>query len=201
MTDFNSLNGSSVRDAAGRSGRIVSITESAVNLAWMNKGLIAEEVALQRAALSKDLQVLTLKEGWKPLGAVAGLSEAKASAKLQTLAEDLNALTEKEGSEDGQYSHRSEKQRARFGKKKHSPFKNFGHIGPAAGGAGEREVSRRTQWDCTRAGNYRQRCVLLKKDAQGKLRKTKRVKYIRIKVGYKKAYNKAYKAWRVKMGW
>jgi hypothetical protein len=88
-----SLNGSSVRDAGGRTGRIVSASESQINLAWMQKGLIAEECTLERTALAEDLQILTLKEGWLPLEVVAGVTAPVAPSPFMSLIEDLQRLT------------------------------------------------------------------------------------------------------------
>src|ERR1035437_6670701 len=90
MSDMNSLNGSSVRDAGGRTGRIVSVTEASVNVSWMKHYLIAEENSLGRTALAGDLQVLTLKEGWQPLVALAGVTLPKVLSPLAQLAEELH---------------------------------------------------------------------------------------------------------------
>lgn len=188
MLDTNSLNGSSVRDTNGRSGRIVSVTETALNIAWMQKGLIAEEKAMERLALAEDLQILTLKEGWKSLKTVAGIVPPKVLSKNEALIQELNTIAEEA------------KKKVSYGKKKHSPFKNFGHLGPTTH-VGNREVGKKTQWDCTKSGAYGQKCVLLKKDAKGRLRRTKTVKNIKIKPGYKSAYNHEYKQWRSKQGW
>jgi hypothetical protein len=57
-------------------------------------------------------------------------------------------------------------------------------------------VSKRTRWDCTKTGKYNQKCVLLKKDAKGRLRRSDTTKKVHIKPDYKASYNKAYKAWR-----
>lgn len=203
MSDMNSLNGSSVRDAGGRAGRIVSVTEESVNVAWMQKGLIAEEATLGRTAIAADLLVLTLKEGWQPLTALAGVVAPRQLSALAQLSEELQALftpnKPKLKSVLGEASEKKLKKKAvKFGKKTHSPFKRFGHIGPGPGTAtkGTREVGKRTHWDCTKTGPYGQTCTLLKKDAKGRLRKTKKTKKIRIKRDYKKTYNKSYKAWR-----
>lgn len=202
MSDTNTLNGSSVRDASGRIGRIVSVTDAAVNVAWIQRGLIAEEAALGRQNLAEELQVLTLKEGWKSLTAVAGIAPSKPVSPATRLSEELKDLflpkkkkLKTEGitlSEDAK-----KKVKVLFGKKKHSPFKTYAMLGPGPDhDFGTREVSKRTHWDCSKTGKYSQRCVLLKKDAQGRLRRSKTQKQIRIKPDYKKKYNKAYKAWR-----
>lgn len=202
MPDTNALNGSSVRDASGRIGRIVSISEAAVNVAWIQKGLIAEEATLGRENIAEELQVLTLKEGWKPLTAVAGIAPSKPVSPAMRLSEELHDLFQPkkrklntEGivlSEDAK-----KKVKVLFGKKKHSPFKTYAMLGPGPDhDFGTREVSKRTQWDCTKTGKYNQKCVLLKKDAKGRLRRTDKRKDIHIKPDYKKKYNKAYKAWR-----
>lgn len=187
---MNSLNGSNVRDPNGRSGRIVSIAEAVVNVAWTQKGLISEEIAMDRNAIAQDLQILTLKEGWQPLAAVVGITPPKPPSKNAQLIEDLVSLVEGAGP----------KKKVSYGKKTHSPFKNFKHLGPTTH-VGSREVGKKTHWDCTKSGPYGQKCVLLKKDAQGRLRKTKTVKNIKIKKDYKKSYNSEYKQWRSKQGW
>jgi len=203
MSDMNSLNGSSVRDAGGRAGRIVSVTEESVNVAWMQKGLIAEEATLGRTALAADLQVLTLKEGWQPLTTLAGVVVPKELSQLAQLSEELqNLFTPKKPKLKavlGEASEKKLKKKAvKFGKKTHSPFKRFGHLGPGPGTATAttREVKKKTHWDCTKNGAYGQTCTLLKRDAKNRLRKTKTKKEIRIKPDYKQKYNKSYKAWR-----
>jgi len=198
MSDMNSLNGSSVRDTGGRTGRIVSVTEAAVNLAWMQKGLIAEETQLQRTALAPDLQVLTLKEGWQPLVAVAGVTAPVPPSKVATLVEDLRNIVEASKSKPSI----KKKKATSFGKKKHSPFKRFGLLGPGPDHSfGTREVSRQTRWDCTKTGKNKQLCTKLKKDAKGRLRRTTQKKAVHIDPGYKASYNQAYKAWSAKQGW
>lgn len=195
MPDLNSLNGSSVRDAAGRIGRIVSVTDAAVSVAWMQKGLIAEEAALKRTALAEDVQVLTLKDGWKPLGAVAGIEAPKVLSPLAQLSEELTSLFPSKKLK--LQTEAVKKKKVLYGKKKHSPFKTFSLLGPGPDNTfGTREVSKRTRWDCTKTGKYNQRCVLLKKDAKGRLRRTKTEKKVHIKPDYKAKYNQAYKAWR-----
>jgi hypothetical protein len=204
MSDMNSLNGSSVRDATGRTGRVVSVTEAAVNVAWMQKGLVAEEAVLERATLAGDLQVLTLKEGWQPLAVLAGVTIPKESSQLAQLAEELQSLfaTSKPKLKLplGEASEKKLKKKATlFGKKRHSPFKRFGRLGPGPGtGHGTREVGKKTRWDCTKTSAYNQTCTLLKRDAKKRLRRTKKTKKIRINPSYKSGYNKAYKAWRKK---
>ena len=202
MSDMNSLNGSSVRDASGRAGRIVSVTEATVNVAWMQKGLIAEEKAMERVSLAEGLQVLTLKEGWKPLVVVAGITPPKILSPVAQLSEELHHLFEgkklklkKEVLSEGKTL--AKKKKVLYGKKTHSPFKTFSLLGPGPDNSfGTREVGKRTRWDCTKTGKYNQRCVLLKKDAKGRLRRTSTKKAIHIKPDYKAKYNKAYKAWR-----
>jgi hypothetical protein len=157
----------------------------------MDKGLVTEEATLERKALSSTLQVLTLKEGWKSLKDIAGISTI---SHLQQVCEELQSLVE---------APRKKKLKAqkRFGKKMHSPMKNFSPIGPAAGGYGTRKVTKRTHWDCSKSGKYKQRCVMLKKDAKGRLKKTGKIKNIKIKKSYKDQYNQGYKPWRAKQGW
>jgi hypothetical protein len=46
MTDKTILNGSSIKDSAGRMGRIVSVSEQMVAVAWMQKGIVAEAGSL-----------------------------------------------------------------------------------------------------------------------------------------------------------
>lgn len=197
MSDMNSLNGSSVRDAGGRAGRIVSVTEAAVNVAWMQKGLIAEEAVLVRTALAPDLQVLTLKEGWQPLTTLAGVVIPKEVSQLAQLSEELTSLFASQEIAEASGEKKLKKKSVKFGKKTHSPFKRFSNLGPGPGkSTGTREVSKRTHWDCTKSGPYGQICTLLKKDAKGRLRKTDKKKKIKIKRPYKQAYNKDYKAWR-----
>lgn len=217
MDNVNSLNGSSVRDANGRLGRILSVNESKVAIAWMQKGVIAEERSFGRAELPKDVQVLTLGEGWQPLATVAGVAVSGGPSKLLTLAEDLNGMleakSEKAKAKKKQRREarkekaatkviaRAEKKKVRFGKKKHSPFKNYGHLGPGPGtGHGTREVSRKTQWDCTKAGAFKQNCVKLQKTAKGTIEKTGKVKKITLKKSYKDSYNDEYKPWRATAG-
>ena len=86
--------------------------------------------------------------------------------------------------------------RGSFGKKKHSPLKRQGSMGPGPGGSfGQRHVQKKTQWDCKKDGKYHQSCTLLKRNAQGKLVRTNKKKPITIKKAYKDEYNKEYKAW------
>lgn len=203
MSDVTSLNGSNVRDAAGRIGRIVSVTEAAVNVAWLQKGMIAEEAALGRENIASEIQILTLKEGWKPLTVVAGIVPSKPVSPATQLSEELHDLFEpkkrKLNTEGLALSEAASKKKVKvlFGKKKHSPFKTYKLLGPGPDqDFGTREVSKATRWDCTKTGKYNQRCVLLKKDSQGRLRRSNKRKDIHIKPDYKKKYNKAYKAWR-----
>jgi hypothetical protein len=168
----------------------------------MQKGLIAEEATLGRTALAADLQVLTLKEGWQPLTALAGVVVPRELSQLAQLSEELQSLFTPQKPKLkpvlGEASEKKLKKKAvKFGKKTHSPFKRFSNLGPGPGGTqGTREVSKRTHWDCTRTGPYAQKCTLLEPDAKGRLRKTKKTKKIKIKRGYKKVYNKDYKSWR-----
>jgi hypothetical protein len=197
MSDMNSLNGASVRDAAGRTGRVLSVTDATIRVAWMQKGLIAEEVALERTALAKDLQVLTLKESWQPLVGLMGVTPPKVLSKTAQLAEELQVLFEAKKKAVVPSDKKLKKKAVKFGRKTHSPFKRFHSLGPGPDNTfGTREVSKKTAWDCTKSGSYKQKCTLLKKDAKGRLRKTDKVKNITIKKPYKQSYNHAYKAWR-----
>jgi len=196
MSDMNSLNGASVRDAAGRAGRVLSVTETTLNVAWMQKGLIAEEAALSRTALAEELQVLTLKDGWQPLVGLAGVTVPKVLSQTAQLAEELQSLFEAK-KKAAPSDKKLRKKAVKYGKKTHSPFKRFSLLGPGPDNSfGTREVSKRTKWDCTKTGAYNQVCTLLKKDAKGRLRKTDKKKKIHIKKDYKAGYNHAYKAWR-----
>lgn len=198
MSDINSLNGSSVRDAAGRTGRVVSVTEAAVNVAWMSKGLITEETGLERTTLDEKLQVLTLKDGWQSLTSVAGIVPPRVLTPVAALTEELVTLFERSKKKlKKEPSASTKKKKVLFGKKKHSPYKDLTLLGPGPDHSfGTREVSKRTKWDCTRAGYLKQTCTLLKKDAKGRLRRSKTKKKITIKPEYRKKYNAAYKAWR-----
>lgn len=196
MSDMTSLNGASVRDESGRAGRIVTVSETTIKVAWMQKGLIAEEATFERTALAAGLQVLTLKEGWKPLFAVAGVLLPKVLSPTAQLSEELHQLFEPKKKLKLK-TEAIKKKKVLYGKKTHSPFKRFSLLGPGPDQSfGTREVSKRTRWDCTKTGKYQQRCVLLKKDAKGRLRRSNIKKNIRIKPGYKASYNQAYKAWR-----
>jgi hypothetical protein len=229
MSDVNSLNGSSVRDTSGRTGRIVAVTPTGVALAWMRKGLIAEEAQLDRAALATDIQVLTLKEGWQPLVVVAGIAPIVPPSTTAALIEELEALVEKtapakpkikkiskskskksgnkkKGGETPSAAPEVKKPKAPrkfFGKKKHSPFKRFPKLGPAEGGQ-PREVQKALQWDCNKQGTDQQKCVRLKKDASGRLRKSKQpedVKMVHTNRARKAAYQRVYKRWSTQQGW
>ena len=211
MTDINSLNGASVRDTRGHTGRSISVTDSSVNIAWMKKGIISEEKTLDRTAVSGDLQILTLKEGWRPLVSAVGKSPDVSPSACNRLVEDLNSImeaakkkTQKEPKEPKEPKAPRAVPKA-FGKKKHSPYKDLIHHGPAAGGDSTREVSQRKKWDCVKTAPYKQKCYRLKKDKNSKrLRrdKSKKPKPITIKKSYKLGkYNPGYKPWRAKQGW
>ena len=75
---------------------------------------------------------------------------------------------------------------------KHNPFKNQDTIGTTntkkfgPPPKGTRSVSQTDDWVCKKKGKYVQLC----KGPNG------RKKVVRIKKGYKKKYNKAYRKWR-----
>lgn len=180
MADMTRLNGASVKDANGRTGRVVSISEAAVSLTWLAKGIVAEEQSVQRNSIPKGIKILTIKEGWTSLDTVAGLHEPSLAERTVT---DLQSLLEG----------------------KHSPYKHISTQGPAAGGSGTRETSKQDKWVCHKSGSdatyVKQKCKAVKKDASGKLHATGKIKNIKIKRSYKKKYNHEYKPWRSKQGW
>lgn len=84
----------------------------------------------------------------------------------------------------------AERQEEEGGSKRHSPYKRRGSIGPSDAeahgeyGGGHRSASATGDWDCTSAGPYKQKCTHTG---------TGYTMTVRIKRGYKKDYNFAYK--------
>ena len=201
---MDGLLGSRVRDAV-HSGMVVGASPSFLEVEWTDKGVLTptlERIPVGAAAV-RELQVLTLEEGWRPM------SDAirEAGGKPKSLLEDLQSLLEESSAEplDEAAKHKKkaagsrrpgggkslekkarEKRRARSSDKKnrggHNPFKTKTKLGP---GPRKGSNSQTHKWKCACATPYKCLC------RSGKKRKT-----VRIKRDYKKDYNHEYKAWR-----
>lgn len=189
MSDPKTFVGNAVKDGS-RTGRVVSVTESSVRVAWMKRGVISEEIDVPRDAIPASYGMLCFGKGWAPMATV--LSASKQASTVDAVVEDLKSLTEKRAA-------------AEPGGKKHSPYKHIATHGPAAGGDSTRETRVKNKWSCKKSAptgsHIHQRCEKVRKDLSGHFVKTGKIKNIKIKRSYKLKYNDGYKPWRAKQGW
>jgi hypothetical protein len=189
MSDTNVVNGASIRHD-GRVGRIVSVTEDSVLVAWHRKGLTAETEVLPRTSgkLSEDIQVLTLKNGWVPLVQLVGIQEEQMGTAVEIIAE-LKSIA---GHQLDEAAISKKKKTRKISK--YNPFKRYSPIGDGPNVEfGVRTVARRRDWRCKGSG-YNQTCVGISKRTKG------RTKLVHIDPEYKRKYNSRYKSWVSKHG-
>lgn len=161
------LNGCAVRDIYGAVGRVVGLTNSAVDISWAASSSAlprVERISRKDDRLKQAVEVLTLDRGWCAMAEVVGIQES--AGRYGDLLAELKSLLEVKG--------------FRY------PFKRKGSIGlgPRKG----RNRARSSEpWECS-CSNYKCTCI------SGKGRNKRRRK-IRISRGYKHTYNKEYKAW------
>jgi hypothetical protein len=201
---MESLLGSRVRDSAVREGMVVGVSPKWLEVEWTDSGVLTprtERIA-PLSLKARELQVLTLTEGWRPMADT--IREAGAAPK--SLLEDLQGLlaeTQAEPLEEAAKRKKPaaggrrpggkslekkarEKRRARSSDRKksggHNPFKTKTKLGP---GPRKGTNTQTHKWRCACATPYKCLCK------SGKKRKT-----VKIKRDYKKGYNHEYKAWR-----
>ncbi len=173
------MSGSTVRDMDGTTGRIIDWQLPEVKVGWDDGKLLPrEENFLASNPRLQNLEVMTLDAGWIPLkeflgfsGVPGGPAAQQTIAQLRTLMSEADAMPRK---------------RTLAEASKHYPYKNKKKLGPGPRGGTNAEVP---FWKCT-CSNYSCKC----KGKEG------RTKTVVIDKGYKKAYNKEYKAWRRKQG-
>ena len=174
MIDINTLRGSTVRDNAGTKGELLNLTLPWVKVGWQDEGALAprEESFLRSDPRMEAVEILTLDQGWIPLGNLIGVEEEADGPRGPSLVEDLeNLLLEKP----------------------RSPFKTAASIGPSVAGGwpakkgGKHHMKHRKQdyWDCS-GSNYHYLC----KGKEGEKKKIKR------DPGAKAVYNKDYKEYK-----
>jgi hypothetical protein len=167
------LAGSSVRDRDGLEGKIVSWVLPEVTIGWNDGHILPREETFDQAnpRLRTQIEVLSLDAGWVPLGNFMSVSGLPTPGH-STVTQMRKLIGEADALlEKG---------------KEHWPYKNKSKLGPGPRGG---ENSQTDGWNC-KCANYKCAC----KGPEGKKRT------IVIDKGYKKAYNKEYKAWRAKQG-
>lgn len=181
MTDV-ALPGSSVRDASGRRGEILSIDPSFMVVGWWDTGSpgVQEEDLAPEDERCAQIEVLTLSAGWVPVGNFVEASEVEEEGpRGLTLAEDLqNLLIEK----------------------KHSPFKRAAKTGPAIG---SKITRKRNYWSCEKGkhGGYKPRSGGGNKNYQACTGKEGEKKTVSRDKSKKAAYQKLYKRfWKDRQG-
>lgn len=190
------LSGSLVREN-GKQGTILSWALPSVVIGWKEPGrTLPREEAFESVdqRLRHQVEVLSLDAGWVPLGHFMSLSGIpQAQPKSRTSLDDVHKLLgEAEALKIGRELLESRTKAPSSpaalteAGQKHSPFKNKGHLGKGPRG---REMDVKDYWDC-KCANYKCQCT----NSDGGKRKVK------IKKGYKRAYNKQYKAWRAAQG-
>ena len=189
------LVGMRVRSSKGALGQIASASADGIEVHWMTESILMPQKERLRAsdkASFKDLELLTLMDGWQPL---AEVTSAFTSAKTPTLLEDLESLLAEASPkntpanpnrERSSGASREKKARAKRKERKgggggHNPFKTKSHLGPGPRHSTNDETK---AWKCSCATPYKCLC------RSGKKKKT-----IRIKKDYKKGYNRDYKQW------
>ena len=173
LASYYYLKGSCIRSRAGEKGRILSITDEGVKVGWDEDGRPApREESLQPTdeRFVSSVEILTLDRGWLPLSSVVRVPSAD-----QTLSENTRELI----------AHL----RSLLEDKDRNPFQNKTKLGP--GPRGE-TLTRKRRWKCTTIAPYRQRCVGVAPDNEG------RVIHNKIDREWKAAYNKQYKKWRAR---
>ena len=197
MNDFELLGGSSVK-LAGQTGRIVSVFDDKVEVAWYRRGLASEIEVFPRTSdkLTEEIKVLTLKEGWVPLAKVLETQEDRMGTVTEII-EELNVIAGHDPLEEALSKKKTKKRKITRREpapkiNKHNPFINSSPIGTGPDGAfGTRTVSAVRDWKC-KGRDYNQICKGASASTKG------RIKHVHIKKEYKHRYNKAYKAWAAK---
>jgi hypothetical protein len=174
------MSGSTVRDMDGTTGRIIAWQLPEVKIGWDDGKMLPREenIASTNPRLKSQIQVLTLDAGWRPLGEFTGFSGAPNTPSTQsTIAQLRTLMSEADAMPD---------RRAPLLEGPHYPYANKKKLGPGPRGGTNAEVP---EWKC-KCSNYSCQCT----------GKEGRKKTVKIDKGYKKAYNKEYKAWRKKQG-
>lgn len=174
------MSGSTVRDMDGTTGRIIAWHLPEVKIGWDDGKMLPreEELSSGNPRLASQIEVMTLDAGWRPLGEFTSFSGAPGVPNTQSTIMQLRTLMSEADALPGRTSPLLEGP--------HYPYANKKKLGPGPRGGTNAEVP---FWKC-KCSNYTCQC-------KGKEGQTKTVK---IDKGYKKAYNKEYKAWRKKQG-
>jgi len=209
MADMRHLLGMTARSADGSNvGRVVNTGDGAVEIRWIREGMLSAAPTIVTEENSADVHFLTLTEGWQEYFFKTPGQQPATQPRTLSLLEDIRQLHEKvkykknkgkgrgHGKKDksGQASGKSLELKAREkritrkklkAKKKggHNPFKTKTNLGPGPRSGVNKQTHR---WKCACRTPYKCSC----KGPGGK-RKT-----IRIRRGYKRAYNHQYKSWR-----
>jgi hypothetical protein len=171
-TTWTALAGCAVRDVYGASGRVIEVTSEVVKIGWKAERQILprnETIGRRDDRLARAVEILTLDRGWCPMSEVVGIKEhlTRNAALIDELQEISKTLDEVKG--------------FRY------PFKRKKKLGP--GPFNRLHKSRQKHpFDCS-CGNYKCTC---KRSTPAGGTETKKVK---IDKGYKRMYNKKYKAW------
>jgi hypothetical protein len=192
---MNDLIGMRVREGS-RMGTVESVSDEAIRLAWVDSSILspARETVSRETLPTRNLELLTLTEGWQPFAArpptlyedlqqllsLDFLEEAKKSAKKRPKGASTGKGLEKKAREKRRA--RARPKAARGGG--HNPFKTRSKLGPGPRGGTN---SKTNKWKCKCPTPYRCLC------RAGKVKKV-----IRIGKPYKKQYNVQYKKWRSK---
>lgn len=173
MIDIAVLRGSTVRDTDGTRGEVLEVSLPWVRLGWWDDDSYVprHEVLRRSDSRLEAVEILSITEGWVPaaglLGARSRTIHSRATLPLSERLVDLVKSLE-EGAN----------------KKKMSPYKRLGSIGPAV--RGDPTKDRVDDWDCDTKSKYRYVCTNTE---------TGRKKPIKVKTSWKKPYNKEYKKW------
>jgi hypothetical protein len=134
VINTDALQGCAVRGPHGERGRILAISIPWIDVGWEQRsrfGLREESILHADPRFDTAIEVLTLDQGWVPMGRLLGLEEAESTGVPQLLME-LRELTEAGKKKKGS---------------KHYPFKNKGSLGPGPRGGTNKKT-----------GNYKCKC-------------------------------------------
>jgi hypothetical protein len=167
------LKGSDVRSRAGEKGRVLSVTDEGLKLAWDEEGRALpreESIRPQDHRFNRSVEILTLDRGWLPLPVVIQVPNTDT-----TIAEEALAL--------------ASLLRSLVETKERNPFQGKSTIGP--GPRGE-VLHKRNKWRCTTTKPYHQRCVGIAPENEGQ------VIHNKIDPEWKAEYNRQYKRWKAR---
>ncbi len=199
MSLLDALKGAAIRDTDGTRGHVMS-TSPLVRVDWDSKSVFepkVEHIPTADMERLKTLEVLTLREGWKPMAAILeGVKSKETSARtppglLGELAELLDEAKKKAKKSTKKKAPAKKKAKSKPKKEKpsapspksgsHYPFKRKSTLDDGPKG---RSHKRKNVWACSCPSKRTCKC---------KNKKTGEEKTIRINPSYQKSYNKCYK--------